>query len=136
MDIMVILRASYSSGNLVGIKHHDQVVFAVALVIAEHVHQAVARAVQRNLHQLPQLVPGVENVVAVHQKVLLHRLFFFGPSILSRIIYNLARAAVVGELAFALAVGAGEDGLQLLFVSSEGGRGTSAASTAVSGSCL
>ena len=119
MNIVVILCASCSSRNLVGIKYHDQVAPPVALVVAEHIHQAVASTIQRDLHQLPQFIPGIENVITIHQKIFFHRFFLFCTVICSGIVYHLARAAVIGEFTLALAVGTGKDSLQFLVISSK-----------------
>ena len=54
---------------LIGVKDQDQRTAPAALVIAADVHEPVPGAVDVHCRQLPQLLPGKNDIVTVHQKI-------------------------------------------------------------------
>ena len=74
VDIAPFFHTSWVVFHLVGVKDQDHAAALVALVIAQDVDEGLPGRVQIHLGQGVQLLPGENDVVAVHQQVLLHRL--------------------------------------------------------------
>ncbi len=68
--------ASRIALDTVGIKHKQQMAFAIGLVIVQNVHQPVPRGIDIDPRQLLELIPRKNNIVAVHNQILFLRPFF------------------------------------------------------------
>ena len=75
MDVVVLLHASKAALDLVGVEYGDDMALAVALIVAQQVAQGLSGAVQTVFGNGFQLVPGENDVVAIHQQV------FFSPEL-------------------------------------------------------
>ena len=69
MDVVVIQNFRLMALYPVGVEHHDHLTARRALIVAQNILQQAAGAVHVPLCQLPKLLPGKNDVVAVHQKI-------------------------------------------------------------------
>ena len=69
MDVVVIQNFRFMALYPVGVEHHDHLTARRALIVAQNILQQAAGAVHVPLCQLPKLLPGKNDVVAVHQKI-------------------------------------------------------------------
>ena len=71
IDVVVFAHFPHVAGHLVSVEYQNHLAVPVALVIAQQVHQQLTGGVQTLLGRFLQLVPGEDDVVAVHQQKLL-----------------------------------------------------------------
>ena len=79
---MILFDHSQILRHLIGVEHQNQITAAVALIVAQQVHQHMPRRVQTVAPNPLQLVPGENDIIAVDQHKLLRRFhpcqqFFF-----------------------------------------------------------
>ena len=116
VDVVVFGHRARVALDLVGVKDHDDHAFAEALVVGQDVQQQLPGGVQTALSRRLQLVPGVDDVVAVHQQV------FRPPVLAADVVLPLVQAGAGGfglgaeGLPLHLAVGPLVDGLELFVV--------------------
>ena len=72
-DIVVFFHGPEVQRHLIRIKHQNYRAAAIALIVAEQIHQHVPRRVEIAFCQLLQLVPREEDIVAVDEDKLLRR---------------------------------------------------------------
>ena len=70
---MVFLHRAEALRDLVRVKDEDQRAAAVALVVAQQVHEHVPRGIEAGMGELLELVPGEDDVVAVDQQEIVRR---------------------------------------------------------------
>ena len=68
---MVFRNLRGMSRHTVGVKNHHKTALAYGLIVAEQIHKPSSGSVHIVQGQLPQLLPGKDNIVAVHQKIFL-----------------------------------------------------------------
>ena len=69
MDVVIVLHRSQTALYLIRVKHHDHPALPVTLVVAQQVAKMLPGRVQVILRDLLQLVPGENDVIAVHQQI-------------------------------------------------------------------
>ena len=110
IDVVIFAHFPQVAGHLVGVENQNHLTAPVALIIAEQIHQQLAGGIQALLGQVFQLVPGENDIVAVHQQKLLpvgvgplpqrgrgffrRRLLFFPPGLGRRVKIPPADGAV------------------------------------------
>ena len=97
INIVIFLHLTHAAFYLVRIEYQNQMHLPVTLIIAQNIHQLTSGGLQINLRQFFQFFPRIDNIVAVHQKVLFFRLLFFAAPIFSAIIISHT-AAPAGTL--------------------------------------
>ena len=115
VEVVVFLHLPLAALDLVGVENQYRHYLPVARVVAEDIHQPLARRVQVALGYLPQAVPGEDDVVAVHQQMLraVRGALCRGASQV-RALRTPRRAHRLHRVAPDRAVGALEDGHELL----------------------
>ena len=68
---MVFRNLCGMSRHPVGVKNNHKTALAYGLIVAEQIHKPASGSVHIVLCQLPQLLPGKNNIIAVHQKIFL-----------------------------------------------------------------
>ena len=125
MDAMVFLGRAHIARHLVGVEHQDQLARVEAVIVGQDIHQALTGMLQAFPRDGLELLPGKDDVIAVHEQILGTGLLIF--DVIARLVERGARgrALWLERAALDLAVGALEDGEQLLVLG--GGAGGRAA---------
>ena len=76
LDIVVFGNLCDMSRHAVGVKHHHETAPAYGLIVAEQIHEPSSGSVHVIPSQLPQLLPGKDDIVTVHQQIFLSGLLF------------------------------------------------------------
>ena len=119
VQVPQLLHRSFAAPDLVGVKDHDDPTVSPALVVAQQVNELGPCPVQILSGQGGQVLPGVDDVVSIHQQVVLPRpLFQPLPGPLLGLGGGLYRVEGPG---LHRPIGAGEDLLQLLVQGQLGG---------------
>ena len=70
VQVVVAFHRAHAPLHLVGVEHQNGHALAVGGVVAQDVHQLPPGGLQALGGQVPQVIPGEDHVVAVHQQVL------------------------------------------------------------------
>ena len=75
MDPLIVLLCADTAGHLIGIKHKDQLTWAYTPIIAQNIHECLARLFQAALGEFLQILPCKNDIISVNQQVFHLRLF-------------------------------------------------------------
>ena len=112
---MIFFHGALAALDLIGVEDGDDLALLIALIVAQQIAQALPGRVQALLGQGFQLVPGEDDVIAVHQQVLRTGGLLFHGAVFGRGGNRAAGGLWRDEIpALHRAVGPLENGLQLL----------------------
>ena len=66
MDAMVFLSRAHIARHLVGVEHQDQLARVEAVIVGQDIHQALTGMLQAFTRDGLELLPGKDDVIAVH----------------------------------------------------------------------